>query len=271
MGKINRLRKPKQKRSLTVLKLGGSVVTKKANAFTLSDHLPRLAKEIKGSGVRNLIIVHGGGSFGHYPAHKHEINKGFKHESQIFGFAETQKAMEVLNNHVVEALQAEGIPAFPIQPSAITIMENGKIKILYSGIVKRALHIGLVPVLYGVPALDLKMGFCILSGDEIVNNLANNLKATRVLLASDVTGVMTADPKTAKTKPKLIKTVTEKNYKRLRLSLPGVTDVTGGMWKKVNELLNLAKFGIQSEIIDATLPGNLKRALRGEKIGTTIK
>ena len=259
---------PKQPR-LTVLKLGGSVITKKSNPYTLSENLPRLAKEIRESKVRKLIIVHGGGSFGHYPAMKHKIQNGYEDKSQVFGFAETQKAMEVLNNHVVDALQEEGIPAFPIQPSAIVIMEDGKLKKLYSGIVRRSLKMGLVPILYGVPALDLKKGFCILSGDEIINHLARDLKATRVLLASDVKGVMTADPK--KEDAKLIKTVTSRNYKRLKLSSSKSSDATGGMWKKVHELLSLAKSGIQSEIIDATVPGNLKRALKGEKLGTTIK
>jgi isopentenyl phosphate kinase len=49
-------------------------------------------------------------------------------------------------------------------------------------------------------------------------------------------------------------------------------DVTGGMTHKVKMMLELAKLGIESEIINAKEPDLLKRALLGEKgLGTIIK
>ena len=46
------------------------------------------------------------------------------------------------------------------------------------------------------------------------------------------------------------------------------TDVTGGMLGKISELL---KSGVEAKIINAQIPGNIARALKGEKFGTTIK
>lgn len=259
----------KEKEITVVLKLGGSVVTDKNKPFTISPDLPRIAHEIKQSGAKRLVIIHGGGSFGHPLASKYKIQQGKKTQGQILGFAKTQKAMEDLNNHVLCALLKAGIPAFPLQPSSMAEMESGKIKRIAMWPIKRALKDGLVPVLYGVPAFDSKNGFCILSGDELVHVIARKLKADRVLLASDVDGVMTADPKSHSAK--LVKTVTEKNFNKLQLTLSKVTDVTGGMLRKVQELLGLARSGIESEIMNAKVPGNLLKALKGEKIGTTVK
>ena len=48
-------------------------------------------------------------------------------------------------------------------------------------------------------------------------------------------------------------------------------DVTGGMVGKVKELLDLAEYGISSEIIDANEIGAISKALQGEEVrGTKI-
>jgi isopentenyl phosphate kinase len=47
--------------------------------------------------------------------------------------------------------------------------------------------------------------------------------------------------------------------------------VTGGMASKVRELIELAKRGIESEILSGA-PGNLKRAVAGQRgLGTIIQ
>jgi len=52
---------------LIILKLGGSIITKKESKEPLVDHdnLNRISKEIASSSFEGLIIVHGAGSFGH--------------------------------------------------------------------------------------------------------------------------------------------------------------------------------------------------------------
>ncbi|UCH38405.1 MAG: hypothetical protein JSV76_06030, partial [Candidatus Bathyarchaeota archaeon] len=57
---------PVQSEKLTLLKLGGSVITNKEKPCTPNHSvIMRLAHEIKRANITPLVIVHGGGSFGH--------------------------------------------------------------------------------------------------------------------------------------------------------------------------------------------------------------
>ena len=48
-----------------ILKLGGSVITdKKGELAAKTEDINRIAEEIKRADIDNLVIVHGGGSFG---------------------------------------------------------------------------------------------------------------------------------------------------------------------------------------------------------------
>jgi Predicted archaeal kinase len=62
---------------LIVLKLGGSIITNKKEPFSFNrDVLLRIGNELKSSWPMPLIIIHGGGSFGHPIAEAYEIKKG---------------------------------------------------------------------------------------------------------------------------------------------------------------------------------------------------
>ncbi|MBE0512158.1 hypothetical protein IBX38_03815, partial [Candidatus Bathyarchaeota archaeon] len=96
----------------TVLKLGGSVITDKEK--TLTPNLPaieRLTKEISRANVSPLVLVHGGGSFGHPVAEQYGIREGYKDSSQIIGFSKTHQAMTKLNKLIVGSLINHNIPA----------------------------------------------------------------------------------------------------------------------------------------------------------------
>ena len=71
-----------------ILKIGGSVITDKNGELAArTEVINRLAEEIQKAGLKNLIIVHGGGSFGHPTAQKYGIKEGLKNETQHIGFA----------------------------------------------------------------------------------------------------------------------------------------------------------------------------------------
>ena len=60
--------------SLIVLKLGGSVITEKERNLTPNlNSIDRLAREIAEANVKGLMIVHGGGSYGHPLAKQYNI------------------------------------------------------------------------------------------------------------------------------------------------------------------------------------------------------
>ena len=69
---------------MIILKVGGSILTNKGSESEIdSKSLKRIACEIKKSldnSSKELIIVHGAGSFGHPPAKKYKIGEKFSPE-----------------------------------------------------------------------------------------------------------------------------------------------------------------------------------------------
>lgn len=262
------------KDTLFVLKLGGSVVTDKAKPFT--PNLPaiqRLADEILQAQSPKLILVHGGGSFGHPVAKKYGIMNGFKDKSQLAGFSETHEAMVSLNKIIVESLLRKGVPSFGMAPSSFVVTKSGRISICDESPLEQAVKIGLVPVLYGDAVLDLDVGFTILSGDQLAAFLAEKMKAKRLVMGVDVDGVFTDDPK-KNAQARLVQRLSLAELKNLgsRISGAGATDVTGGMLGKVSELASPVKSGVETVIINALKSGNIYRVLKGEEVvGTKVK
>jgi isopentenyl phosphate kinase len=214
--------------------------------------------------------VHGAGPFGHVPAKKYGLDKGLVSERQLRGFAVTHQSMEELNAAVVSSLTAAGINAIAYQPSAAGILKNKKLTYFPTIVLRKLLKVGMVPVAHGDVLIDEETGVNILSGDHLVPYLAKKLHAKRIILATDVDGVFDSDPKDNRN-AKLIGEINSRNIGSLNVGASKATDVTGGMKRKLDELLELAAEGIDSEIISAKRPGILKRALLGEEdLGTLI-
>ncbi len=268
----------KPNNDLIVVKLGGSVITRKKDDTPElnEENLKRLVKEIADAMSeidKKLFIVHGAGPFGHLFAKKYSLHLGLHNESQIEGIGITHRWMQLLNFYVVRALQEEGVKAMPFQPSAGGILCDGKLVQFPLNVVEKFLDMGLVVVSHGDVLLDNRTGIGILSGDHLAPYIAHNLRASRLILGTDVDGVFTKDPK-KNDDARLIKTITPSSINDVVEELAGstATDVTGGMARKVLELLDLAKKGVESEIINIEKPGNLYKAMIGEKgLGTIIK
>jgi isopentenyl phosphate kinase len=220
-----------------------------------------------------LIIGHGGGSFPHKPAKDYRINEGIVNEESYKGISLVQDAASQLNRIIVGSLIEAGENAISVQPSAELISEDGRIKEWYLEPVKEMLKYNLLPVPYGDVVLDIKKGCCIISTEEILNYLARKLDVKRIILVGIVDGVFTADPQ-KNPNAKLIPEISSKNYEEIKKYLGGSAgiDVTGGMLHKVEEMFELAKLGIKSEIINANKENYLKRSLLGARgLGTIIR
>jgi isopentenyl phosphate kinase len=258
----------------TVLKIGGSVITdKKGELAAKTEAINRIAEEIARANVKNLVIVHGGGSFGHPTAQKYGIKDGLKDDTQKVGFAETHHVMTVLNGLVLDSLVWHRIPAVSVAPSSCIVTENGRVRLFDDTIVKMMLEMGFTPVLYGDATLDEKLGFTILSGDQIVSHLARKFSACKIVIGVDTDGLYDADPKTVKN-ASLYAHLTLRELKELqgKLGRSTVADVTGGMLGKVTELISAIEQGIPVTIVNAAKPNRVYRALVGEKVeGTAIE
>lgn len=256
-----------------IVKLGGSVITNKRRRFTVKRAtLTRLARELSAA-KGPLVIVHGGGSFGHPVASKYGIAEGYKSKDQLMGLSLTHRAMERLNAHVIEALQKASLPAIAVQPSACAVVSGGRIQSMELAPIQKMLALGLVPVLYGDAVPDLSKGMSILSGDQLVAQLACELGTKRVILGVDVDGVYTVNPKTNKN-AELIQEISLSNWPSVEKRLTGGVggkDVTGGIANKMRELLALAERGVEAEIVNAAKPNILRRAILGERgLGTRV-
>jgi isopentenyl phosphate kinase len=258
----------------TVLKLGGSVITNKEKLLTPDlQAIERLADEISRAKVSSLILVHGGGSFGHPVAERYGIAGGYVDSSQILGFSQTHLAMTLLNSWVMEALISHNIPAVEVHPSSCAVTKAGRIVNMELKPLKKMLKMGFVPVLYGDAVLDSEKGFAILSGDQLVSSLAIKLGACSIIMGADVDGLYTADPKTDSS-AHLIEHVTLEELKSLKHQIEGskATDVTGGMLGKMLEITRAIEHDIETVIVNATKSGRVYKALKGKKvIGTIIE
>jgi len=258
-----------------VLKLGGSVITRKEQPFTADlPTIRRLGKEISSANVSRLIIVHGGGSFGHPLAKQYSIKEGYRGEAaQLLGFSKTRQAMMTLNKLVVDALIQHNIPVVAVAPSSSVVTKSGRIATILVEPLKRLLQIGFVPMLYGDAVLDSDQGFTILSGDQLVAYIAVQFNAERIVMGIDVDGLFTADPK-SKASASLIRHCTLSELKKMQTQLKNInnTDVTGGMLGKIIELAPAIETGISALIVNVAKPKNLYKALKGERvIGTLIQ
>jgi isopentenyl phosphate kinase len=255
-----------------VLKIGGSVITDRNSELAAkTEVINRLATEIQRAKVDGLIIVHGGGSFGHPTAQKYALHEGFKDESQKIGFAETHHVMTVLNGLLLDALVWHGVPAVSIAPSSCIIAEKGGIKVFEDSALRRLLEMGFIPVLYGDAVLDEALGFTVLSGDQLIAYLARRFHGRGIIVGGDTDGVYDADPKKNRG-ARLYQRLTLAELREIQHKLGGSTstDVTGGMLGKIQQLIPAVEEGIPVRIVNATRANVVYKALVGEKVEGTL-
>ncbi|WP_298523488.1 isopentenyl phosphate kinase [uncultured Methanobrevibacter sp.] len=261
---------------MIILKIGGSILTNKDSAESEIDgeSLKRIAGEIKSSldvSDKKLIIVHGAGSFGHPPAKEYRIGESFdkaEYPQKRIGFCKTQNAVKKLNMLICEAFIEEGLPVVAIPASSFMTASGKRITEGNLEFFNKYLDKGFIPVIYGDVVLDSELEICVISGDQLIQYLAVNLSADRVILGTDVDGVYNKNPKTHDD------AIFFDRFSSLEDldTLEGTTnvDVTGGMIGKIKELLYLADLGIESKIINAEIKDNIFKVLEGEEVKGTV-
>ncbi len=255
-----------------MIKLGGSAISDKNKKFSIKKRVIKKIAEELSNLDENYIIIHGGGSFGHPLASKFDITGGFYKKEQIMGFAKTHQAMERLNSKIVNALIKAGEPATAFQTSACTTVKNDQIVSMDLKNIRKLVELGIVPVLYGDSVPDLEKGMTILSGDQLLAYIAEEMDASKVVLGTDMEGIFTADPKVNENAD-LIPKIHAENWKDISnlIDFSSSDDVTGGMKNKVEVLVDLAEKGIEAHVLDATEPENITEAIKTDKkIGTVI-
>jgi isopentenyl phosphate kinase len=239
-----------------VLKLGGSVVTEKSRDETVDGAALERAAESVAACDEPIVLVHGGGSFGHPHAETWGASTT-DGVGDVDGVTAIHGAVATLNKFVLRALQEEGVPAVPVHPLSAAHRDADGDLTLPSGQVATLLDEGFVPVLHGDLVAHAGEGASVLSGDEIVTSLARSLDADRVGVCSTVPGVLDADDD-------VVPEISSFDDVESVLGGSAATDVSGGMAGKVRELLAL---GAPASIFDLDA---LSAFLDGDQPGTTV-
>ncbi|MBI5223684.1 isopentenyl phosphate kinase family protein [Candidatus Micrarchaeota archaeon] len=242
---------------MRVIKIGGSVLTDKSKIRKLNQkNLAGIASAIArlwNDGYRDLVIVHGAGSFGHHYAKKYSFSGGVRTYDQRFGFALTHSGCAQLSSHFTSALLDLGLPAISLPPCAYVLQTSGKI-VDFSDIVSEYSEHGYLPIIHGDMVPDSKLEGSVCSGDALVSHLGRF--ASFVAVGSDVDGVLDESGK-------VINLISRSNFASVSKHLRSVDfDVTGGMEGKIRQLLSIPS---SSYIFNATVPERLINLVKGKK------
>ena len=240
----------------TVLKLGGSVITHKGVRESLDDEALDRAAATVAAGADDLVLVHGGGSFGHPIAEAHGLSRT-EGSRDAAAALDVHDAMGLLSDAVVSRLQDHGAAALPVHPLSAGYRDAGGELDLATGPIEAMLGEGFLPVLHGDVIVHEGRGVTIVSGDELVAVVADALAADRVGLCSAVPGVLDEAGD-------VIPRIDDLDAVADLLGGSDATDVTGGMAGKVRMLLELdapaSIFG----------PDDLEAFVEGEQPGTLV-
>lgn len=240
----------------TVLKLGGSVITEKEIEGTVAtDRLGIIAEALGSRTPTGLVIVIGGGSFGHPAAARHGMSTT-DGTTDAAAVSEVHAAMLDLVTQVVDRLIDAGLPAMAVHPLSLAWRDADGLHLAHE-VVQAAVDEGFVPVIHGDGVVTTERGVTILSGDELVVALARTLGAERVGLCTGVSGVLDADGT-------VIEHIERFDDVAEHVGESEATDVTGGMAGKVRTLLEL---GVPAVVFDVA---GLESFLDGGQPGTTI-
>ena len=256
-------------RERVVVKWGGGLITEKHTMKTVRHEiLQSLAAQINAclSAGLDVILVHGAGSFGHLKAKQYRLAEG-KLEGEAFegtmtqeeAVEDVQQDMLELNAHVMEALTKLDISAVSLPPH--TWARNTGPSFEGDLTMFEEAPRGIVVVTHGdVVECDQKR-FCILSGDDLVVRLANEISGVRrlVFAMGGVDGVLAQPPREGVTNVLLETLSSDLLFEGEHAA---EMDVTGGIGLKVTRGFQVAKTGVEvllvsgehdSRVVDACL------------------
>jgi isopentenyl phosphate kinase len=239
---------------VTIVKLGGSIISDKSVDFSFrEEEVIGLGRAIASSGER-VVVVHGGGAFGHPMAKKYGLSSSKAKESAE-GVAETRAAMFDLDLRVCDSLSIGGVRPYTFSPFPLLSLAGARGRTWAN----RLLDSGLTPVTFGDVIYD--RGFRILSGDTIALELSRSLGAALCVFVMDVDGILGRDGKPMR----------ELNPRTLsKMKVGAAADATGGIALKVKEALRMAESGTEVTFVSGFRDKEFAKALKRLSFHGTI-
>ena len=243
---------------MILIKLGGSIITHKQKPLSPNlSAINKIAVQLKK--IREpVIIVHGGGSFGHYWSVRYNMHtKPAKYSKK--GIAIVKNSMVELNKIILSSFLKHDLNPYCLPPT--DFMLGGKADFKKVKEIAKIAKDGLVPISYGDVLWHGKNKYYILSGDKIMGILAKILKPRLVIFVLNVDGVY-SDMKTKKL-------LREIKGQKTAISKVGM-DVTGGMSRKIKEASLISKNGINVFLVNGNKPERIVNAIKGKNFEGTV-
>jgi isopentenyl phosphate kinase len=235
------------------------VITDKSKPFSYRpDVVSALSEEIASSDQK-VVVVHGGGSFGHVVAKQHGLGAEAA-EAAAVGVAQTRGAMYELNRMVCKTMMEFRLSPYPFSPfDAISRAGGASVSSWLKGLLKE----GLTPVTFGDVGLA-PSGFRVISGDVIVQELAKMMGPERVVFALDVDGVYEGNTRV------IIPELSVAKVRRMKVQEGD--DATGGMRLKLEMAAKIAAGGTTVNFVSGYRRNEFSKAVRGlDFYGTVVR
>jgi len=243
---------------MILIKLGGSIITNKQKPLT--PNLPainKIASQLKKI-KEPIVVVHGGGSFGHYWSVKYDMHtKPDKYNKK--GVSVVKNSMVELNKIILDSFLRYNLNPYCIPPTDFMSGDKPDLKKIIA--IAKIAKDGFVPISYGDVMWHGKNKFYILSGDRIMGILSKILKPRLVVFVLNVDGVYSD----MKTKKLLYEIKGEKTaISEVKM------DVTGGMSRKINEAVAISKTGVNVFLVNGNKPNRIADAIKKGKFEGTL-
>ena len=258
----------KYKNDLIVIKYGGNVFIDRNIFNNFIEDISVLNK----LGL-SIVVIHGGG-----PRIKRELDKSNIQSNFIRGLRVTDKKIiniveDVLidfNKDIVESLKKKGTEAISIHTKKNSVIEVvpeseelgyvGKPNKINTSIIKNILEKNKVPIISPLGIKDDQTYN--INGDTAAGAVAKSLKARRLILMTNIEGVLNKEKK-------LIEAITSSEV----LKMIKDETITGGMIPKINTCLDAINNGVTGVVIvDGRRPNAILFEIFSDKgAGTLIR
>ncbi len=243
---------------MLLIKLGGSIITHKKKPLAVNRKIINKIVQSLRKINEDFVIVHGGGSYGHYWSVKFDMHTKPEKYS-LKGVSIVKNSMIELNKIILDTLIKNKLNPYCLPPTDF-VMGNKPIrkKILE---IKKISSSGLIPVTYGDALWYGNKKSYILSGDKIMSMLAKELRPRLSIFVLNEDGLYS----NMKTK----KIISEFNNEKIAFKKNSI-DVTGGMTRKVTEALNISKMGLKVFFVNGMKPERIINAVNKNRFEGTL-
>lgn len=265
--------------SLTIIKLGGALLTDKQQPFTLrATVLTQVVNELKSCQddglVGQLILVHGVGAFGHPPVVQYKLHKGLQSPSQLIHLTYAQNCVLTLRQRIAETCHGAGLAVATILPSSCMTADGFVATTHFYDAIAGFLKLGMIPLLGGDVLADRQVGFMVYSGDKLAVDLALQFGADRLIFATAVDGIYDQDPVQHPQARRLtqwslrgLDTATAHLDRRQQLDASGAM---AGKLEAAHRAYDAIAAGLRVHVISMMNTDNLRELLSGNAIGTQL-